>query len=49
MLLPNIFYSEVVHYQGELDWPPLVCPQAWDQLALVVPMFVESFFKELVG
>ena len=44
MFIADLFHSEVVDYQCELDWAPFVTPESWDQLALVIPSFVELFF-----
>ncbi len=44
MLLPDVFYSEVVDDEREHDWARFVSPKAGHELALKVPMFVKSFF-----
>ena len=49
MLLSYILYPEIVNYEGEADWSPLVFPEAWNNFTLVVAVFVEPFFKEFVG
>ena len=44
----NIFDSEIVYYECELDRAGVVFPEAGDEFALVVAVFVESFLEELV-
>jgi hypothetical protein len=41
----NIFYAHVVNAEGEGDGAPIVSPEAWCGRALMVAMFVESFFE----
>ena len=49
MFSSDVFYTEIVNDQGELDGSPIMCPQSRDEFALPVAMLVESFFEELVG
>ena len=49
ILFANILYSKIVHNKGELHWAPLVLPETWDKLALIIAALVESFFEDLVG
>ena len=44
----DIFHSEVVDNQCDLDWAPFVAPESWYQLALVIASFVESFFQQFI-
>ncbi len=41
----GVFYSEVVDAEGEGDGAPIVSPEARCGRALMVAMFVESFFE----
>jgi hypothetical protein len=41
----DIFYVEVVNAEGEGDGAPIVSPEARCGRALMVAMFVESFFE----
>ncbi len=41
----DIFYAEVIDAEGEGDGVPIVLPKAWCGRALMVAMFVESFFE----
>ena len=40
-----MFYTEVVNTEGERDGAPIVSPEARCVRALMVAMFVESFFE----
>ena len=42
VVLPYIFYAEVINYQGEQDRSPFVAPQNGDLGALVIFMFVKA-------
>ena len=44
-----IFHPEVVHDQCELNWAPVVFPETWDQFALSVTVFIETFFEQFIG
>ena len=48
MFFSNIFYSEVIDHECELYWSCLVTPESWDEFALMISVFVESFFEEFV-
>ena len=41
----DIFYAEVINAEGEGDGAPIVLPEARCGRALMVAMFVESFFE----
>ena len=41
----NVFYAKVVNPEGEGDGAPTVSPEARCGRALMVAMFVESFFE----
>ena len=45
----NIFYAKVIDAEGEGDGAPIVLPEAWRGRALMVAMFVESFFELILG
>ena len=49
MFLTIISDTKIINYERELNGAPIVCLEAWKQLALLVAMLVESFFEELVG
>ena len=49
MLFTNVFDAKVINHKGELNGAPFVGPQPRDQLALVVAMGIEGFFKEFIG
>jgi hypothetical protein len=49
MLFANILNLEVVYHQGEPVGMPIVFPKSGDELALAIPMFVETLFKEFIG
>ena len=49
VLLPDVLYTEIVNYKRELNWTPLVFPQPWYQLALIVALLVEPLFQQLLG
>jgi hypothetical protein len=40
VFVPYVFYTKIIHHQGELNGSPDVLPQAWDKLALVVAVGV---------
>ena len=42
VVLPNIFYAEVINYQGEQDRSPFVVPQTGGLGALVIVMFEKA-------
>ena len=46
MLFANILNPEVVYHQGEPNGVPIVFPKPGDELALAIPMFVETLFEE---
>ncbi len=46
--LAKVFHPKVVHDQSELYWPCVMFPKAGYQFALLVTVFVQSFFKEFV-
>ena len=46
MLLTNVIYSKIVHDECETDRPPFMCPETRCNLALVIAMGVEAWFKE---
>ncbi len=48
MLPSNILDSKVADTESELDRPPVMFPKAWCDLALLVTVLVESFFKEIL-
>ena len=41
----NVFYAKVVDAEGEGNGVPIVSPEAQCGWALMVAMFVESFFE----
>ena len=45
MFFADIFYAKVVDVEGEGDGAPIVSPEARCVRALMVAMFVESFFE----
>jgi hypothetical protein len=45
MFFADIFYTEVVNAEGEGDGAPIASPEAPCGRALMVAMFVESFFE----
>ena len=49
MFFANMLNPGVVFQQGEPDRMPIVFPKPGDELALVIPMFVETLFKEFIG
>ena len=49
MLLTNILYSKIIHNERETDRPPFMCPQTRCNLALMVAMGIEAYFKECLG
>ena len=49
MFFPYEFYSKIVYHEGEPDGSPIMRPQARDEFALFVTVFVEPFFKQDVG
>ena len=48
MFFANICNAEIIDDECELYWSPFVLPKAWDELALVVAAFIESFLEEFV-
>ncbi len=48
MLLPNVLDAKVVNTESERKRPPIVFPKAWCDIALMVAMLVEAFFKEIL-
>ena len=42
VVIPYIFYAEVINYQGEQDRSPFVAPQTRGLGALVIVMFEEA-------
>ncbi len=49
MFFANVFDAKVINNQCELYWSCLVFPKARYQLALLVSVFVETFFKEFIA
>ena len=49
MFFPDIFDAKIVNDQSELYWSPLVFPEARNQFALMVSVFVEAFLQQFVG
>jgi hypothetical protein len=49
MFFPDVFNPEVVNDKRKCDWAPLMGPQPWRCFALVVPVFLQPFFQELLG
>ncbi len=49
MFFADVFHAEVINNQCELYWSCVVFPKARYQLALLVSLFVETFFKEYDG
>ncbi len=49
MFFADVFHAKVIDNQCELYWSCVVFPKARYQLALLVSVFVETFFKEFVG
>jgi hypothetical protein len=49
MFFADVFHTKVIDNQCELFWSCVVFSKARYQLALLVSMFVETFFKEFVG
>jgi hypothetical protein len=45
----DYFYHKVINNKAENDTAPDVTPEAWSVLALVVTLFGQSLFEELVG
>ncbi len=45
MIFSNVLYAEVVNAEGEGNGAPIVSPEARCGWALMVAMFVESFFE----
>ena len=48
MLFALILDYEVIDNKRELYWSPFVLPKARDKFALLVSVFVEPFFQELI-
>jgi hypothetical protein len=48
ILLANVFYSEVVYNEGELDGARLVRPQSWCCLALRVSVLLQAVRQQLL-
>ncbi len=49
MFFSDVFYPEVLNYKRKSDWALLMGPQPWRCFALVVPMFLQLFYQELLG
>ncbi len=49
MFFANVFDAEIIDNQCELYWSCVVLPKSRYQFALLVSVFVETFFKEFVG
>ena len=45
----HLFYSEVIDDETEADGSPIVDPQSWRVVALVISMFSKFFFEEVLG
>jgi hypothetical protein len=48
MLLPNILDAKVVDTESEQERPPVMFPKAQCDVALMVAMLVEAFFREIL-
>ena len=48
MLPPNILDAKVVNTESEQERPPIMFPKAWCDIALMVSVLVEAFFKEIL-
>ncbi len=49
MFFADVFHAKVITNQCELYWSCVVFPKAMYKLALLVSMFVETFFEEFFG
>ena len=49
MFLSNVFYSKIVHDEGERDGLPFVAPEAGSVDALILSVGGEPFPEEFVG
>ncbi len=49
MFFANVFHAKAINKQCELYWSCVVFPKARYQLALSVPVLVETIFEEFVG
>jgi hypothetical protein len=45
----DVFDSEVVDDQCELNGSGHVFPEAWDQFALIIAVLVQTLFEEFIG
>ncbi len=48
MLLPNVLDTKVVDTENEQERSPVMFPKARCDIALMVAMLVEAFFKEIL-
>ena len=48
MLFADVFDAEIVHTKGETNGTTFVSPQSWSELALLVTVVVELFFRGVV-
>jgi hypothetical protein len=44
----DVFDSEIVNDKGETDGPPIVSPETWGELALLVYCDNQPFFEEFL-
>ena len=49
VLLADILDSKIIHHEGEPERVPIMHPQARDEFALSVTIFVEPFFEQDIG
>jgi hypothetical protein len=45
---PDVLDVKVVNTESEQERPPVMFPKAWCDVALMVAMLVEAFFKEIL-
>ncbi len=48
VLLPNVLDAKVINTESEQERPPVMFPKARCDIALMVAMLVEAFFKEIL-
>ncbi len=48
MFLANVFHPKVIHNQCELYWLCVMLPETGYQFALLVSVFVQTFFEEFI-
>ena len=49
MLFALVLDSKVTDNKREVYWSPFVLPKARDKFALLVSVFIEPFFQDLIG